>query len=131
MPFKSNSRGVGKETYKGEIMNDQTRKLLTEYLGECWDENEKTFPYKRETNSHGESITVNRNRSFTTPDDADALRRKMVEKGDWADFIDYAYINNFKTIRIMSEAVYDFINWLIEPTHFCELAGEFITRKEK
>ena len=142
-------------------MNESTRKALTIYLGECWKttcfecsfcrqslyNNETDYCERIADRWHGNknhftketaipcrAVFKQNNRSFTTPDDADALRRKMVEKGDfWGldSFLDWA------DTKWESDCKWDeqgkliddnFINYLME--NFNELAGEFITGKE-
>ena len=117
-------------------MKESTRKALTLYLGECW--HEKRCP----TGNIAEMHTCKKcgcayhplygSRTFTTPDDADALRRKMVEKGDWREFIIFSYdkyplAKSFdSTIR---ETIYGFTNYLMD--NFNELCSKWLEEKNK
>jgi hypothetical protein len=93
-------------------MNESDAKLLTEFLGECWHEVEDADaqwscckcdrPIEYE---NGKVI----NRTFTTPDDFFAVKRKLVEKG---------------FDRWSNEAEFEL--WLINPARFCELAAGFL-----
>ena len=130
-------------------MKDEDRKLLTEkLLGECWHEYgniEYTRPdgYKlfvggclkcKLTNSEFEydydfrkNKYIPRHRTFTTPDDFFAVKGKLVEKGLWKQFYDYATWMFAAWVRLDNETKSnaDFIDWLINPARFCELAVEF------
>ena len=128
---------ISSTSYVGEDkMNEQTRKALTLYLGECWHD----IGHMRnalDCNNHDElnqwserDKTVVRNyfnnRDFTTPDDADALRRKMVEKGDCGKFIIFT-ITKWRSGQYLDDwtpCTPDIINYLME--NFNELAGEWI-----
>ena len=66
----------------------------------------------------------------------DALRRKMVEKGDWLDF--YWSTHKAQMGLDWDELCYDvdeiqhwsnFTQWLIEPIRFYKLVGEWLERK--
>lgn len=69
-------------------MTDETRKLLTEYLGECWHEpiNETLCSCGREDLHNAYIHSLNMNRTFTTAADLHALHRKIYEKGEWEEF---------------------------------------------
>jgi len=79
----------GKQNTDGSDMEDETRKKLTEYLGECrhepvailTDMPEYAKSYMCSCGAEGWPEPC-QNRTFSCPDDADALRRKMVEKGN-------------------------------------------------
>ena len=96
-------------------MDEETRKLLTEYLGECWDADKRP----------GGDLP---NRTFTTPDDMMALKDKLVEKGEfWGldSFLDWAD-NKWDTMPDTEDNYPgNFIDWLMNPTRFCALVGEW------
>jgi len=89
-------------------LTDDDRKMLTEYLGECWHEiaepitdwEEPVFCLKCKqqvswTWTPPEKPTVRQhqvalNYHFTTPADLHAVYSKMVEKGEWSKFRRYA-----------------------------------------
>jgi hypothetical protein len=51
----------------------------------------------------------------------DALRRKLVEKGDWEDFFYYCGQVCNRMFR-----PFEFTNWLMDPERFCSLVGEWL-----
>ena len=81
------------------------------------------------------------NRTFTTWDDLGKLKDKLVEKGEWRYFILHAYhfgggiADYTSTHSDVVEGQYrvfypaDFIAWLMNPTRFCELVGEWLKGK--
>lgn len=79
-------------------MTDEQRKLLTEYLGECWhiptsyftEENICAGDICRKCGKRGNFYDGDLdNRTFTAEADMMVLYRRMVEKGEWRDFISY------------------------------------------
>jgi hypothetical protein len=106
-------------------MNDDMRKRLTEYLEECWHELSGPQPIDRCVHCDKLKYTIH-NRTFTTPDDMDALRRKLVEKGDWIKFQIVAH-EAWKKER--SDEYY--VAWLMEPERFCSLVAEWFEEKEE
>ncbi len=121
-------------------MKDEDRKLLTEFLGECWHEMTDEIPEQRlgylycpKCNmsfgaihcsdwSGGEAFY----RKFTTPDDMMAVKEKLVKKGLWEEFI----LCCVKKINYMpDDANYYYARlygYLINPTRFCQLAVDFL-----
>lgn len=59
-------------------LNEEDRKLLTGYIGECWDSVHASAP-------------KDCNRTFATLDDLFAVYSKMVKEGDWATFENYQF----------------------------------------
>jgi hypothetical protein len=130
-------------------MDDETRKLLTEeYLGECWHEldqnvlEERDIDWCLKCHTHigclgvgwqwfypeDKSIEIRRaiHRTFDTPDDMVALKDRLVEKGEWGRF--YKWVSwNYEHGK-GSEAGH-WVSWLMEPTRFCELVGEWLKGK--
>ena len=140
-------------------MDDETRKLLTEeYLGECWHEldqnvlEERDIDWCLKCHTHigclgvgwqwfypeDKSIEIRRaiHRTFDTPDDMVALKGRLVEKGDKADFEMFAEkaFENVYAADIFSSnpTPFDYWNmfwWLMTPTRFCALVGEWLKGK--
>lgn len=82
-------------------MTDDDRKLLTEYLGECWHEQVENTAYytcvcgfqavyKKDFNFHVKGHNTHHTRTFATPADLFLVFGKMVEKGEWDEFRTYA-----------------------------------------
>jgi hypothetical protein len=98
-------------------MTEEQRKRLTGYIEERWYEN-----------------FLNLNRTFTTPGDMDALRRKLVEKGEFEAFENHSYVMYEKTKKIkfsnMTHNPACFTAWIIDPTRFCELVVGYLESKE-
>uniref|UniRef100_A0A6M3LT70 Uncharacterized protein n=1 Tax=viral metagenome TaxID=1070528 RepID=A0A6M3LT70_9ZZZZ len=72
-------------------MNDEGRRLLTEYMGECFHSNylsEEGRCYDCKAKIDFTDIFLKR-RTFTTGQDIYDLYRKMVEKGEWDDFYNW------------------------------------------
>lgn len=99
-------------------MEDDKRKLLTLYLGECWHikgvkVNEQTYAcancarYFNRKSAH---------RTFTTWQDLGDLKNKLVEKGDWERFCRWLVSTD--------------LSWLLNPTRFCVLVGEWLEQQE-
>jgi hypothetical protein len=76
-------------------------------------------------------IDVHENRPFTTDKDAGDLARKLVEKGRWAEFLDWIYEHSQMGNAMGNENenyYFDagFISWLlIDPARFCDMVGEW------
>ena len=101
-------------------MNDDRRKMLTEYIGECWIEIVAS-PHR------SDGIAENKNRTFTTWAELGAVKDKLVERKEWTAFINYAYgAFSFEKLVSCAEAIYDFTDQLFTPSRFCELAAEFL-----
>jgi len=124
-------------------MEEVMRKRLTIYLGEPWHEilvcPKCGFTSSRRMNfcfcKPPVRVTENggKNRTFTTPNDMDALRRKLVEKEDWADFHKYArhvFCKDYVTVCGREDMEADFNAWLFDATNGCPLVGEWLERKE-
>jgi hypothetical protein len=121
-------------------MEENDRKLLTEFLGECWHEN----PGKPISTYAADVFTcvkcgeyfnrLNSGRTFTTWQDMGDVKEKLVE-GEWAKFWHYAEEKFMEEPIDEEELIYretedsfvtDFANWLIQPTRFCQLAVDFL-----
>lgn len=106
-------------------MNDDRRKMLTEYIGECWIEIVAS-PYR------SDGIAENKNRTFTTRDDMMDLYQAIEKAGKWSEYDgeDYAVLRwiDCETARHEKDSDYD--AWLFcldgkdyEPR--CKLVSEF------
>ena len=77
-------------------MNDENKKLLTEYLGECWHEMEPDLElnygiYRCKKCLISSFAHKLYRRTFTTPADLHAIYSKMVEKGEWDAFDNWSW----------------------------------------
>ena len=125
-------------------MNDDTRKLLTLFIGECWHEwppgEEWKYPfYVYCINCGSQKSNVKANRPFTGPEDAQVVKDKMVEKGEWESFFIFSW-DKFFLEQLNEKDVPcgwdpDHVDWLFsyytDPSgnhcyRLCELAGEFL-----
>jgi hypothetical protein len=101
-------------------MTEADRKLLTEYMGECWYPKYKT---------HADDCTCNKcldyqqcNRTFDTWKDFGELKEKIDEKGEW-----YATQVCNRMFR-----PFEFANWLIDKNRFPQLVVAWLKgRKEE
>lgn len=114
-------------------MNDDRRKMLTEYIGECWIEIVAS-PYR------SDGIAENKNRTFTTWADLGAVYSKMVEMvdGTWEAFCNRV-INEYYHDYVQIESIEDtfhFHAWLFclnhpeQITDRMELAAEFLEERD-
>ena len=119
-------------------MNDEDKKLLTEFLGECW--HEYTFEKQPEDECGEFSCWVCRcghrtqfwqrqrqNRTFTTWQDMGDLKEKLVGKGMWTNFYPYAKTKCWIDEYFCESNV---VAWFLNPAVFIPLVVEFL-RKEK
>lgn len=68
-------------------MTDDDRKILTEYIGECWHiDGAMSHEFCPCGVRHAFYIDGAMNRTFDTPDDLHAVYSKMCKKGGWAEF---------------------------------------------
>ncbi len=121
-------------------LTEQDRKRLTEFLGECWHEEEvendaqcKHCEYNVSGVEYGSDYISDYNRTFATPDDFFALKEKLVEKGWWMKFRLFTYELWINSLPI-SSSVYGleiFEEWLINAPRFCWLVNEWLKEKEK
>ena len=125
-------------------MNDEIRKLLTKFLGECWHNTEvfdsdfdKCNKCEGFFSAHRES---NGQRTFTTWQDLGALKDKLVEKGEEGDFIRwvarqsiFVTLENHTDIEYdldiypasVPEKIYQKVFDIFNAPRFCELVGEW------
>ena len=111
-------------------MTDDTRKLLTEYLGECWHHWIVAFPDDHTTNykmrGHkcyycGEYSSIQPEkggpivpRTFSTPADLYAVYSKMVEREEWEDYYVHAMTMYRESLNFLWKHIDDrtFSAWL-------------------
>ena len=127
-------------------MNDTRRRMLTEYLGECWHEITDKGPYQSTCSKCGITFgaihssdwnPTGFNRTFTTAQDMVDLAKKMGEKGNFNDFIvwlgyQYPYESDSKSGVWTIAGNASFIAWLItDPARTCELIAEWMEGKHE
>ena len=128
-------------------MNNEIRKLLTEkVLGECW--HQQSFRYATELLSNRRSYYCVvcglenkksgklQQRLFCTPQDAQDVKDKMVEKGKWEEFYFYVKRKYVLIANAYPPIDHDVSRWLFSYTtdsqgnrtgyRLCDLAGEFM-----
>jgi hypothetical protein len=112
-----------------EIMTDADRKRLTEFLGGCWHEKGDkigelgVYCCKKCRTAFHRQLGF---RTFATPADALDTMNRLVEKGKWEEFGEWA--------GDQWDRSKPFIYWLFSPDssgiyRICELAGEFIKER--
>jgi hypothetical protein len=121
-------------------LTDEQKKRLTLFLCECWHEITNAVPKQRlghgycpkcDTCFAGQGMHMafyNPNaffRTFTTPQDAHDLAKKLVEVGGFDDFIDYALDSEF---RYCTGSFIAFL--LTNPARFCYLVNSYLEEKE-
>ena len=77
-------------------MQDEDRKVLTEFLGECWF-NIDNFDDEGICKICGECWEVHHNRTFDTWEDFGALIERVEEKDQWDDLFLFGYLPYHKT----------------------------------
>lgn len=116
-------------------MTDNDRKALTLFLGECWHEEIDSVEHPIYGILHKcscgavECEKSSLHRTFTTWDDLGQVKEALVKKGLWLRFAIYAY----KVFQVSADNIpymgfmeFGFMQWLITPDRFCDLAGEFM-----
>lgn len=102
-------------------MNESRRKLLTQYVGECW--HEGRFRCKHCDAADWGSVR-NQNRTFTVWPDFGRVAEVLQKKRDWEDFYYYCTQVCDRMLR-----PYEFTAWLINPARFCDLVGQWLEGK--
>lgn len=111
------------------MLTESDRKLLTEYLGECWHIMEDNGPYATRCHkcrvlfgaTHTSDWSIARfYHTFDTIQDFYDLKVKMVEKGEWESFLLFA-AESFNADKEMM----NFTNWLINPKR-CQTVAEWL-----
>ena len=124
-------------------MNDETKKRLTQFLGECWHHWIVAYPDDHTTNyaMRGHKChycgeywpTQPKNpgpivpRTFTTLPDMMALYRRLWETGKWEEFLSYVYDPTHKAVNYS-------VSWIIclsgeGYAERCEMVGKFLEEK--
>jgi hypothetical protein len=115
--------------FRSLAMNDESRKRLTLYLGECWHERYKNWKKMFSCKKCGESCVEGR--SFDSWTDLGALVERIMKRNDYFDFHKYVY-PIFEKETYGKGRLIGFEFWLIEnPTRFCELVDRWLEGKEK
>lgn len=122
-------------------MTDETRKALTIYIGECWHEPKfasqpqmwvggrgtHCLPCKHCGQNYGFNFTP---RTFTAPDDMAAVRKAIIERGEWEAFEHYAGRIHNKLYRgELMGALAAYTQWLTDAETFLKVAGEAIEER--
>jgi hypothetical protein len=115
-------------------MTEADCKLITEkLLGECW----HVFKYKDKQlyceNCHNWSSAIKVNRTFTDPQDFFAVFDKLVEKGEWEVFAEWAAFEDNYGAESMASEYSSFIVWLLSKDasgvyRLCRLIGEYLKK---
>lgn len=105
-------------------MNDDRRRLLTEYIGEVWVEHDNPNQQIYVGKVCIDKSTLS-NRTFTTWADLGAVRKALERHDDVSDFLDLTFWKYAELPRgTKNEGGY--VWWLFTPARFCELAAEFL-----
>ncbi len=122
-------------------MTDDQKQMLTEkLLDECWHypEAESNLFRCKKCNTIFWQVTIKDrdafNRTFTTWQDVGDCKDKLVEKGLWNEFDEWAFMkwDALKPFNDLSRHIGEFNNWLFLPVdesgepHFCRLVAEFL-----
>lgn len=108
-------------------MNNTRRRMLTEYLGECWHEITDKGPYQSTCSKCGMifgAIHLSNwdptgfNRTFTTAQDMVDLVRKMVTDGSWLGCYRFLCVKWLNRESVMAYLITD-------PARTCELIAEW------
>ena len=100
-------------------LNDERRKALIEYLGECWHEGRMPINCGYRCVKCGDTYVANR--TFDNDADMMALFRKIVDNLKFGAFQNFAYkhFNEYPN--------YTMTEWLFyEPERFCWLVSEWL-----
>ena len=100
-------------------ITDEMRKMLTEFLGECWRTRETWYDCDKAMHCH--------RRTFTSDSDMLAVFRKIRDDGKWGRFWDWAYIR-----FVFNDDMGDNASWLFldNPERACVLAAMFLEERE-
>jgi hypothetical protein len=110
-------------------LTDPEKQLLTEkVLGECWTTDKTLVDCQECSLKCLESV-----RTFTTPQDAHDLAKKLVEMGKWDDFMTKPIDNLYDEDNPWS--IPQLFAWLFaepeSPKRVCRLVWEFMKQEEK
>lgn len=125
-----------------EKMDEESRKRLTEFLGECWHEVDKetcicskcgdelareVYNSKWLILEYKQQFTHQYRRGFVDWPDYGALVEKLKEKGLWKKFVTWSLLRWGGDHRIMGN---DFCGWLLDPARCNEIAMFLKEREE-
>jgi len=112
-------------------LTDEQRKMLTEFIGEEWIDDEPWWDEDNRINHY--------NSAFDTASDMMALRKALREKGRWADFLSFAFfeVNPEDKTELCEDAIngsfysVDFMAYLDEDVErFCWLCCRFLEERQ-
>ena len=115
-------------------LTDDDRKVLTEFLGECWHKklHDAKCMYDSCENCGNPWHKINiKFRTFTVWQDLGDLKEKLVEKGMWLAFMCFAarqYNKDHQDRPLSLDGSYvvvDFNLWLLSPARFCQLVADW------
>ena len=122
------------------------QEFLTEkVLKECWHEwvhitpegRDEYYDYNicKKCKEMWSGLNYKNNRTFTTWQDMGDLKKKIVEMGEWDEFIDFTLEEHGSLGPVFSnEAKFykaDYIDWLMNPERFCELVAKWWKERRK
>ena len=126
---------------KAFVGDDDRRRMLTEeVLGECWhgytDDITPDGQWRMCSCGYAFIRRENHiNRTFTSWQDLGDLKKKIVEMGEWDEFIDFTLEEHGSLGPVFSnEAKFykaDYIDWLMNPERFCELVAKWWKERRK
>ncbi len=121
-------------------MNDDRRKRMTEFLGECWHEDQSSIyhpqccscgvEFGRDYHSVLDDHIADSNHTFTTAQDMVDLAKRLAWEARWSFFCNFSLDvycrDNYRPDT--QEDQFDFIYWLMveDPARTCNLIGEFL-----
>ena len=106
-------------------LNDERRKVLTEYLGECWHEGRMPINCGYRCVKCGDTYVVNR--TFDTDADMMALFRKMV---DMKKYDEFRFLTKERLTFALPFGTFG-ETWLFyDSERFCNLVAEWIEVKK-
>ena len=102
----------------------EQRKLLTEWLGECWHKLHRSPKYDDISGLYCSKCKkiVNSNRTFENYFDFGAVVEKLIKTEQWEDFFNYAYLRLYRNTGILIEKGVGVL--ISDPERFCILVAE-------
>jgi len=112
-------------------LTEARKKMLTEFIGECWHELKRQEDgvdgHKICSCGNWYYISCIENRPFDAPDDRQALAEKLMEMGEWNEFLLFA-ASKFNPDKEMKHFAYWFL--VERPDRFSWLVAEFLEVKK-
>jgi hypothetical protein len=115
-------------------LSDDDKKLLTEFLGECW--HDRLIPVHasgvcRHCNIYMDDWNDVIQRTFTTWQDLGDLKDKLVEKGMWWKFF-VMIVEDYSDKKAKGLVMpHEITDYLLNPTVFIPLCIEFLRKEAK